>query len=133
MRLAVIEEKDCVGCAKCITACPVDAIVGAPRFLHTVLVDECIGCQLCVAPCPMDCITMIDSPVEDGTDEKRARAQKAKKRYAERQQRLIQREAPKLQNYNDNPHYHAELQSEIQMAFSRVEQRRKSNALTSAS
>src|SRR5437868_13118339 len=102
MRLALIEEKDCVGCAKCVHACPVDAIVGAPQFLHTVLVDECIGCQLCVAPCPMDCISMIDSPIEDGTDAKRARAQKAKIRYAARQQRLIQREAPKLQHYNDN-------------------------------
>ena len=125
MRLAVIAEKDCVGCTKCISACPVDAIVGAAQFLHTVLVDECIGCQLCVAPCPMDCISMIDSPIEDGTEEKRERAQKAKKRYAARQQRLIQREAPKLPNYNDNPHYKTELQSEIQLAFQRVEQKRK--------
>jgi electron transport complex protein RnfB len=56
--VAVIDEAACIGCFHCRNACPVDAIVGAPQFMHTVIVDECTGCELCVAPCPVDCITM---------------------------------------------------------------------------
>lgn len=57
--VAVIDAQDCVGCALCMQACPVDAIVGAPQRLHGVLPDECTGCELCVAPCPVDCIRML--------------------------------------------------------------------------
>jgi len=57
-RVALIIEKDCIGCTKCIQACPVDAIVGAPKLMHTVIESECTGCDLCVAPCPVDCIEM---------------------------------------------------------------------------
>jgi electron transport complex protein RnfB len=56
--VAVIDEDACIGCTKCIQACPVDAIVGASRLMHTVIPDLCTGCALCVAPCPVDCITM---------------------------------------------------------------------------
>jgi electron transport complex protein RnfB len=125
MRLAVIREDECVGCAKCLSACPVDAIIGAPRFLHTVLVDECIGCQLCVAPCPVDCIDIIESAIQDGTEEKRTRAALAKKRYAARQQRLIQKELPKLQNHTNNPEHQANIRSEIQLALERVKQKKQ--------
>ncbi|WP_025474249.1 RnfABCDGE type electron transport complex subunit B, partial [Yersinia pestis] len=52
-------EANCIGCTKCIQACPVDAIIGATRAMHTVLSDLCTGCDLCVAPCPTDCIEMI--------------------------------------------------------------------------
>jgi len=62
-KVAYIREDECIGCTKCILACPVDAIVGATRQMHTVIADECTGCDLCVAPCPVDCIDMI--PVED--------------------------------------------------------------------
>ena len=55
---AVIDEAACIGCFLCIEACPVDAIAGAPRFLHTVLEDRCTGCELCIDPCPVDCITL---------------------------------------------------------------------------
>lgn len=55
---ALIDEKLCIGCVKCILACPVDAIVGAPKQIHTVIPDICTGCELCVAPCPVDCIRM---------------------------------------------------------------------------
>ena len=58
--LAVIDEALCIGCTLCIQACPVDAIVGAAKQMHTVLPTLCTGCDLCVAPCPVDCISMID-------------------------------------------------------------------------
>lgn len=60
--VAYIREDECIGCTKCIQACPVDAIIGATRQMHTVLIDECTGCDLCVEPCPVDCIDML--PVE---------------------------------------------------------------------
>lgn len=56
--LAVIDEPNCIGCTKCIQACPVDAIVGATRAMHTVMSDLCTGCNLCVDPCPTQCIEM---------------------------------------------------------------------------
>lgn len=57
-QVALIKEQDCVGCALCLAACPVDAIIGAPRYMHTVLTSDCTGCELCVPVCPVDCITM---------------------------------------------------------------------------
>jgi len=57
--VAFIREDECIGCTKCIKACPVDAIVGAAKLMHTVIADECTGCDLCVDPCPVDCIDMI--------------------------------------------------------------------------
>lgn len=56
--LAVIDEQICIGCTLCMQACPVDAIVGAPKQMHTVIVERCTGCDLCVPPCPVDCIAM---------------------------------------------------------------------------
>ncbi len=64
--LAVIDESNCIGCTKCIQACPVDAIVGATRAMHTVVADLCTGCNLCVAPCPTQCIEL--RPVETTTE-----------------------------------------------------------------
>ena len=57
--VAVIEEKECVGCALCLKACPVDAIVGANLYMHTVVQEHCTGCELCVPVCPVDCIDMV--------------------------------------------------------------------------
>lgn len=58
-KVAFIIEEDCIGCTKCIQACPVDAIIGTTKQMHTIIIDECTGCDLCVAPCPVDCIEMI--------------------------------------------------------------------------
>lgn len=57
--VAFIDESLCIGCTKCIQACPVDAIVGAAKRMHTVIASECTGCELCLAPCPVDCIELI--------------------------------------------------------------------------
>lgn len=62
--VAFIREEECIGCTKCIQACPVDAIIGAARQMHTVIASECTGCDLCVEPCPVDCIEM--RPVAGG-------------------------------------------------------------------
>ena len=58
-RVAWIDEDICIGCVKCIQACPVDAIVGTAKHMHTIIPQECTGCELCVAPCPVDCIYML--------------------------------------------------------------------------
>ena len=60
-RVAVIDEDACIGCTKCIQACPVDAIVGATKLMHSVIADRCTGCELCLPPCPVDCIAMVDN------------------------------------------------------------------------
>jgi len=78
---AVIREAECIGCTKCIQACPVDAIIGASKQMHSILSDECTGCGLCVSPCPVDCIDLI--PLEKPQYE----PAKARKRYEARQQR----------------------------------------------
>ncbi|MCX7555378.1 Rnf electron transport complex subunit RnfB [Xanthomonadaceae bacterium JHOS43] len=57
-QVAFIVESDCIGCTKCIQACPVDAIVGATKLMHTVIADLCTGCELCIPPCPVDCIEL---------------------------------------------------------------------------
>jgi electron transport complex protein RnfB len=57
--VALIDEPRCIGCALCIEACPVDAIAGAPGFMHTVIAAYCTGCELCLPPCPVDCIDMV--------------------------------------------------------------------------
>lgn len=62
--VAVIIEADCIGCTLCIQACPVDAILGAAKHMHTVIADECTGCELCLAPCPVDCIAMDKAPAK---------------------------------------------------------------------
>lgn len=59
-KVAVIREAECIGCTKCIVACPVDAIIGAAKRMHTVIESECTGCDLCIEPCPVDCIDLVE-------------------------------------------------------------------------
>lgn len=65
--LAVIDENNCIGCTLCIQACPVDAILGMSKHMHTVIASECTGCELCLAPCPVDCISMQPIPSTTST------------------------------------------------------------------
>lgn len=66
-RPALVREAECIGCTKCIQACPTDAIVGAAKQMHTVIESECTGCELCIAPCPVDCIDLVAPQEGDGT------------------------------------------------------------------
>lgn len=57
---AIIREDECIGCTKCISACPVDAIIGSGKLMHSILTDLCTGCELCIPPCPVDCIDLVE-------------------------------------------------------------------------
>jgi electron transport complex protein RnfB len=93
-RVAVIDEEICIGCAKCLPACPVDAIVGARRQLHTVIEAECSGCELCIPPCPVDCITMVEvDAVPLPLHAIRARAGLYRARFTAHRDRALAREA----------------------------------------
>lgn len=86
--VALIDESLCIGCVKCINACPVDAIIGAPKLMHTVFSDACTGCGLCVPVCPMDCIIMQPLPAIKTEAERQAVSDKARRHFYRRQQRL---------------------------------------------
>jgi Na+-translocating ferredoxin:NAD+ oxidoreductase subunit B len=86
-QVAFIVEEDCIGCVKCIAACPVDAIIGAAKLMHTVIASECTGCELCVAPCPVDCIVMQPSIKELSPEQKSERKLLSMRRYEARLQR----------------------------------------------
>lgn len=118
-QIAWIDEKACIGCTACIRACPVDAILGATKQMHTVISDECTGCNLCLAPCPVDCIHMQN--VSDNylprartlsgshTNPRFAAAAHAKSRFERRQQRLTRLNQAKKTPLNtptqtDQPH-----------------------------
>lgn len=85
--LALIDEPECIGCALCLAVCPVDAIVGAAKRMHSVIADECTGCELCLPVCPVDCIHMIPTP-EVSREQKTRLADRARERYEFRQFRL---------------------------------------------
>ncbi len=94
-QVAVIIEEDCIGCTKCLPPCPVDAIVGANKHLHTVIASECTGCELCIAPCPVDCIIM--QPLDNPAPWNKQAADHARYRYQQKQIRLEkQRQEKKL-------------------------------------
>ncbi len=93
--VAVIREAECIGCTKCIKACPVDAIVGSGKLMHAVMSHECTGCGLCVDPCPVDCIEMVILS-EPEYDKDRAR-----QRFNAKQTRLLRDEHEKQQIYRE--------------------------------
>lgn len=78
---AVIREDDCIGCTKCIPACPVDAIVGTGKHMHTIFTDLCTGCELCIAPCPVDCIDLVTIAREVSVSEREAEQEDLRLRY----------------------------------------------------
>lgn len=114
-----IREVDCIGCTKCIKACPVDAIMGAAKQMHTVITSECTGCELCVAPCPVDCIDVVSlgkdfQPIEP------ARSALARDRYEQRNKRLTRlmaERAAKHQQAKNNPQLKGKSTAEQRKAY----------------
>lgn len=143
-QIAFIREAECIGCTKCIQACPVDAIVGAAKLMHTVLIDECTGCDLCVAPCPVDCIEMHPLPANTipvvgglafDLEEQRARAEKrdhARQRFERRNQRLLHEEQQKQAEREARAARAAQPQvstaDPVQAALERVRAQKAANA-----
>lgn len=143
-QIAFIREAECIGCTKCIQACPVDAIVGAAKLMHTVLIDECTGCDLCVAPCPVDCIEMHPLPAHTipvvgglafDLEEQRARAEKrdhARQRFERRNQRLLHEEQQKQAEREARAARAAQPQvstsDPVQAALERVRAQKAANA-----
>lgn len=119
--LAVIREAECIGCTKCITACPVDAILGSAKQMHTIIADECTGCELCIPPCPVDCIDML--PIAPPAFITEAEANYYRERFNARQKRLALENAShqaSLQNKSalQKKHY-------IESAIARVKEKKK--------
>jgi len=86
--VAIIDESRCIGCTLCIEACPVDAIVGASKQMHTVLAHACTGCELCIAPCPVDCIDLQPTGAVPTRGERRDAAIQARLRFERHNERL---------------------------------------------
>lgn len=145
-QIAYIREAECIGCTKCIQACPVDAIVGAAKLMHTVIIDECTGCDLCVAPCPVDCIEMRPLPLDTvlpvvgglafSLEEQRARIAKrnhARQRFEQRNARLRREEEQKIaerQARAQRAAQHSEVATldPVQAALERVRVQKAANA-----
>lgn len=133
-RIAVIDEIRCIGCTLCIQACPVDAIVGAAKQMHTVIEPECTGCELCVPPCPVDCIDLnpARNAAPDGDwrwpDYSPAETERARRRAAARLQRLAARQAQRDAHRNARRpaqlRQRQQIKQEIQAAVARVRARR---------
>jgi electron transport complex protein RnfB len=95
--IAVIREAECIGCTKCIQACPVDAILGGAKQMHTVIAPECTGCELCVSPCPVDCIDIIPLTPNTNEAEVTAKANLARIRFQSHQARLQEEKLQSLE------------------------------------
>ncbi len=126
---AVIDEDSCIGCTKCLPVCPVDAIIGGPKRMHTVIARLCTGCELCIAPCPVDCISLVRAPAPSDPWPEFSRAEAVRFRDAaarhfgrlaggarSRQGRTTKRRDPKRD----------QIRKEIAAAVARVRQRRAS-------
>jgi electron transport complex protein RnfB len=138
-RVALVIEEDCIGCTKCIQACPVDAIIGATRRMHTVLEAQCTGCDLCVAPCPVDCISMREMPSptswsdEDAQRSRARHAARAARLERDREhdaQRLARKALDKLESLADTPEDAAALRKRaiVEAAIARARARRAASA-----
>lgn len=123
--VAVIDEETCIGCTLCLPACPVDAIVGAPRRMHTVIAAECTGCGLCLPPCPVDCIEMIASGETWTHEQRKLRAGQYRRRHAARRERL-ERERAERQTVKAGRTAEQKKQAAIERAMQRARERLQS-------
>lgn len=135
---AKIVEKDCIGCTKCIQACPTDAIIGAAKRMHNVIEAECTGCELCLPPCPVDCITLISAtkPAMPSTlwpklydshaiSRARRRTISRLRRLARLNRERVARSAPDIHEHTAH-HAKHDIQRDIAAAVARVKARRDS-------
>ncbi len=127
--VAVIDEETCIGCRKCLDVCPVDAILGARKLMHTVLTDECNGCGLCVPPCPMDCIAMpamgAHAPDPESWPEyAKAETARWRERTAARLARLARKKQPAAVKRSIFPNRDT-IQADIRAALARTRERNK--------
>ena len=122
LAVALIDEGLCIGCTLCIHACPVDAIVGAAKLMHTVIARECIGCKLCLPPCPVDCIRMVETGVQPTREERRLAADRARRRFQLRQARL-DREQRTGRVTNRNAGEYSTKRQTVHRAIERARQR----------
>lgn len=130
---AVIREDECIGCTKCIQACPLDAIIGRSKRMHTVLTDACSGCELCIPPCPVDCIDLVPLPPLSPSA-KQAKAKQWRSQLQQRNRRLAQ-----IDTQQATQHQHAKQgdseqtttqagrQAALQAALARVRKKRQSS------
>lgn len=111
---AIIHEDECIGCTKCINACPVDAIIGSGKLMHSILTDLCTGCELCIPPCPVDCIDLVEDtqPLPNETQRIDEQNSLRQRYYAH-----IQREQQRKLNRN-NPIVRAEINTALFIEFS---------------
>jgi Na+-translocating ferredoxin:NAD+ oxidoreductase subunit B len=131
---AVIDEAVCIGCRKCIDACPVDAIVGARKLMHTVIVLECNGCELCLPPCPVDCIAMQAVAPASGSEPWPEYTRAEADRWRARTENRLRRLARRKRTRHGTPHStepvaplppdRERIQAEIRAAVARVKARR---------
>ena len=120
--IAVIDEQTCIGCTLCIEVCPVDAIVGAAKHMHTVIAAECTGCKLCLPPCPVDCIAMIETGEAWTHEERLTRASQYRRRYEARTERLERERAVRL-TLREDPAAQRKKQATIERVMRRARDR----------
>jgi Na+-translocating ferredoxin:NAD+ oxidoreductase subunit B len=130
---AVIDEAVCIGCRKCIDVCPVDAIVGARKLMHTVIAHECNGCGLCLPPCPVDCIALVPVAVSAAAPWPEYPAHESARwrmRTEARLARLSQRKSPRAQRLQAETAApdRATIQADIRAAIERVKQKKARRA-----
>jgi len=128
--VAQISEAECIGCVLCIKACPVDAIVGAAKLMHTVVTTECTGCELCIEPCPMDCIDVVAVQNDlAGTWPQFSDSEVAQFRFRAEQQfnRQSSNQPTKLSRKSTTKQHQVDRQQIIKNAVARTRARRNSN------
>lgn len=130
--VAIIREDECIGCTKCIQACPTDAILGAGKLMHTIITDACTGCELCIEPCPVDCIDMI-TITQPTPIAKKAKATQWRERYQQRNVRLQRDKTERQQKHSaaklgaPSQQTLAARKTAIQAAVARVNAKRQHN------